>query len=174
MKHYEILSILAGTISEEEVPARLKVIEEIMEKGGGSHATLEHMGKNRLAYPMKHIRYGYFLLGRFQAKPEAADAIRAKIALLEGVLRVVVRTYNPKTPPHATIAFAGMSIAASREREDGEENSTVFPSAPAPRAVAAKKEAEAPKKGETKADEVDMAQITKKLDQILEEDITAV
>lgn len=172
MKHYEILAIIAGTISEDEIPARMDAVKNLIEKSGGTHVTLEHKGKNRLAYPMKHIRYGYFLLGRFEAKPDVVEALRGKISLLDNMLRVIVRTFEAHKPPHEQIAFANMSIAASREREEGEEGTA----APMP---VEKEKPRAPKgevkeKSETKSSDVNIADITKKLDAILEEDITSV
>ncbi len=172
MKHYEILAIIAGTISEDEIPARIDAVKNLIEKTGGTHITLEHKGKNRLAYPIKHIRYGYFLLGRFEAKPEVIEVVRGKIGLLDNMLRVIVRTFDAHKPPHEQIAFANMSIAASREREDGEEGSSVPMPAQSEKPRAPK--AESKEKAETKSSDVNIADISKKLDAILEEDIVSV
>ena len=59
MKKYELLVILPGTLDEGEVGVKISEITAMVgELSEGAKS--EAMGKNRLAYPIKQVRYGYF------------------------------------------------------------------------------------------------------------------
>ncbi len=183
MLHYELLYILPGTLSENEVPAQIETVKEVITKAGGVDVTITPQGKNRLAYPMKHIRYGYFQLGYFQAKPTDVPEIEAKLKLVDGMLRLIIRSFEQKKKPLTTILFSGMSNSPAAMREEAAEEQApvrdVAPSVPveAPAdvpTVPEKKKRTTKKAAEPKAQEVSLDDINKKLDQLLENDIANV
>ena len=95
MKHYELLAVLPGTLTETEAHEIATQVKEAIEKNGGSSIEQEYNGKSRLAYPMRHIRYGYFFLFTFEATEAAAVVIQEKIRLVGQVLRFLCKIYNP-------------------------------------------------------------------------------
>jgi small subunit ribosomal protein S6 len=96
-KHYELLCIFPGTLAEDELPALLEKTTTTIEEMGGEHINSNDMGKSRLSYPMKHIRYGYFFLVSFQMAPGKIPALQQKLRLITELLRIVLHTYNPNT-----------------------------------------------------------------------------
>ncbi len=94
MHTYELLCILPGTFAEDELPPHIASITTAIEEQGGTGVAVTDMGKNRLAYPMKHIRYGYFYRALFQADPAQVPAIQKKLGLMTDLLRVMIQKYN--------------------------------------------------------------------------------
>lgn len=95
MTHYEMLTVMPGTMAETEVTPLVATVKETVEKAGGKEVVAHDMGKSRLAYPMKHIRYGYFYLTQFQSEKTKINDIRKKVQLVNNLLRVVIREYDP-------------------------------------------------------------------------------
>ncbi len=95
MKHYELLAVLPGTLTETEAQDIAGQIKDAIEKNGGSTPSMEFNGKSRLSYPMRHIRYGYFFVFTFEAAEAAIQIIQEKIRLVPQVLRFLCKIYNP-------------------------------------------------------------------------------
>lgn len=105
MNHYELLFVLPGTLSENETEPLVNKIKTIIEKNGGQKLTVAELEKRRLAYPMKHIRYGYFGLAYFEAEPEMVKKMEAGFVLDRDFLRTFVKKINPKTHTLREINF---------------------------------------------------------------------
>lgn len=97
MKNYELLCVFPGTLTEDEVKDIVEKTSAMLVESGAQESRTEDMGKHRLAYPMKHIRFGYFRLFLFQSEPEKMAVIREKIRLIPQLLRVSLTIYNPAT-----------------------------------------------------------------------------
>lgn len=158
MGKYELLCVLPGTLAEDELPARLQAVEKAITDQGGTEVSTEDLGKTRLAYPMKHIRYGYFYRFIFSAEGTDVAKIQEKLRLITELLRAMVSVYDADR-----VAAYNKRIAELNAKSD----------APAPAAPVAteekKEEAAAPAKKEEK--EADMKEIDQKLDEILDKSL---
>lgn len=94
-KNYEMMCILPGTLAQSDVPAAADAVKQALEEQGATEIKVNDLGKSRLAYPMKHIRYGYFFLITFVAEGENVVAIKEKLRLNTTILRQVIRTFDP-------------------------------------------------------------------------------
>lgn len=95
MKYYEMLCVLPGTLSEDEAKTIVNKVQETLDKQGATEIKIYEIGKSRLAYPIKNIRYGYFRLAYFQAEPAVAKELETKLKLISGILRIVTRITKP-------------------------------------------------------------------------------
>lgn len=163
-KHYELLSILPGTLAESEVSPIVGNITDTLSKSGAETITHEDLGKSRLSYPMKHIRYGYFHLFTFEAAPEMIPAMQEKLGLMPNLLRALISIYNPQNRTQ----MKKMTSEPISEISSGEDEVQTPAPAPAP-VVEAPTETEKTEKTEKK--EVAMEDIEKKLDEILDKNI---
>ena len=100
MKKYELLFVLPGTLSENEVAPAAEKIKAIVEKAGSKNVKLQDLGKSRIAYPVKHIRYGYFQLCNFEAEPANVLEISNTLRLIPEVLRAML---NVREKPGVTL-----------------------------------------------------------------------
>jgi small subunit ribosomal protein S6 len=106
MQNYELLAIFPGTLSETEVQPSVDKVRQVITENGGENLQLNDMGKSRLSYPIRHIRYGYFQVGRFQAEAEAVNKIQQKLKMMPELLRALITKYNPETHKEGKIIFA--------------------------------------------------------------------
>lgn len=175
MRNYEILTILPGTLAENEVQPVVDTMKQMIESEGISGVTVEAAGKSRLAYPIKHIRYGYFHIFTFEAKPETITKIEEKMRLFGQILRTIIRTFDPaKRDASKGSLFTLMNTEEEKtEGREEREMPEVAPVAAAPVAEVEKAvENVAPaKSGEDKPKEVDMENFDKQLEAILDDKI---
>jgi ribosomal protein S6 len=166
MQKYELLLILPGTLDEKEAEKKSQEIVEIV-KQYGKDAALTVLGKNRLAYPVKQIRYGYFYTVVFEAEKEQVKPLQEKLVLMREVLRAMITHFKSELSANQKIAYSSEAngavammekTAAMEEPEPVREEKPVMKAerpvaSTAPEAVAPKEEKK-----------MDMAEITKKLD----------
>jgi small subunit ribosomal protein S6 len=96
MKKYELLLTLPGTLDDNEVQQELeKVVSEVKNYCEGE-VKINSLGKVRLAYPVKQIRYGYYYTLVFEAEPTKTPELNNKLRLNKGLLRAIINNYNPE------------------------------------------------------------------------------
>jgi ribosomal protein S6 len=93
MNKYELLLVLPGTLDEGEAAAKTEEVLSVIREFG-QEAELRALGKNRLAYPIKQVRYGYFYTTVFSADTENIKKIEEKLRLVRGLLRAIIGKYN--------------------------------------------------------------------------------
>lgn len=166
MMHYEMLCVLPGTMTEEEVAETMKTVTETVTTHGATISSTFDKGKSRLAYPIKHIRYGYFQLVYFAVEPEQLAEIERRVRLIGTLLRTLVRTYDPARQSELA-AFSLSPQPAVRDAQPAEAAKSK------PVQTEEKPKTEAPK-AEEKAADVSLDEIDNKLDEILEKDLSKV
>lgn len=198
MQNYELLFVLPGTLSDEETAPTVEKVKGIIEKNNGLEYSLEAMDKKRLAYPIKHIRYGYFYLAFFKAEQKDAVQMQKELKVMPELLRAILQKHDPKKQTIRKIDFGEMiqSAPAYSERVEPVRGGYVEPavynaptqstvvSTPAEAEVVASQSApteqvavQAPvlppvKKAESK--KISLEEIDKKLDEILDIDLGSV
>ena len=193
MKQYELLCILPGTMEESAIAPYINEVQKMIEKQGGQNVAVQLRGKSRLAYPIKHIRYGYFSVLQFEAEAEAIPEMQKELGLMRELLRSLITSYD-KDARAAYQKQVGRSDTAEMktlssvfERFGGESDTRRTPSSTSQEAtptpsVEEKKEAAAPAKEQiekkvkepTEEATLKIEDIDKKLDQLLEEDLKSV
>lgn len=162
MQKYELLLILPGTLDEREAQQKLDEVVMVV-KEFTKQAEVNMLGKNRLAYPVKQIRYGYFSTIVFEAESEQVTALRAKLNLRRDLLRFMISHYNMSLTEAQKAAYSDTmpvaapanAAAAIEQQMEAEEKKTAMPP------VAPARKTEEPK--------ASMEEIKKKLDKIIDE-----
>ena len=90
MKLYELMFIVPGTLTEEEVGPKVATLETLVASIGATNSVTNALGKAKLAYPMNHIRYGYFYTITFSAEPEKVPELQKQLTLQKGYLRAMI------------------------------------------------------------------------------------
>lgn len=166
MKKYELLLVLPGTLDEQEAQNRSNEILSFV-KENSEQAEISPMGKMRLAYPIKQIRYGYFYTIVFNAEVAGLKVLQTKLGLMRDLLRAMFTDFNvPYNPAQkATYGAPSVDFALAEEATKPEYRS-------APKMEKAVVEEKLVEKTE-KEEKVDMEAIDKKLDEILAGNIIA-
>lgn len=175
MLKYELLTIFPGTLAENEVAGAETGVKDILEKNGATSVTVQDLGKSRLAYPMKQIRYGYFRMYYFDAEPSAASLLQHKVLLSNTALRAILRRYDPKAEAKKIaqiMSDIAISTAVQEARKEAPAASDTYE---AIQTITRDRRAEEPgRETEKTTTAVPLGDIDKKLDELLEKDLTNV
>ena len=104
MKKYELLLVLPGTLDEKEAEKQVQEIKASV-SANSQDVELNNLGKVRLAYPIKQIRYGYYYTLVFNAEPEAVKTISEKLRLRTDVLRSMISHFNTNVTAAKKIVY---------------------------------------------------------------------
>jgi small subunit ribosomal protein S6 len=154
-KKYELLLVLPGTLDEKEVGKQINEIKESL-SAQAADIELSNLGKVRLAYPIRQIRYGYYYTLIFSAEPAAVITISNKLKLRADVLRSMVTLFNTNLTATKKIMYNTNEVGVTTMMEKEE-------TAPAP--VVEKAPVAKTKTEETK---IDLKEIDEKLNAILD------
>lgn len=139
LQHYEILYLVPGTKTEEELPALTQQVHELMTKGGAVITHQDFWGKRKLAYEIDHIRYGYYEAVQFDLESTKLPELESVLRLFNQVLRFqILRRKVLTAEQQAAAAQLRERIAAKREVAKEKEAAAMLkpePVAPEPVAV---------------------------------------
>src|SRR3989338_2144461 len=164
MQKYELLLILPGTLDDKEVETRSQEILALVNEHG-SDAQIQSIGKNRLAYPIKQIRYGYYFTITFKADTAQVKVLEGKLGLMRDILRAMVSRFNVDLSTTQRLAFTQNQAEArgpiSPERVHEHVSQLID-----------EKVAQAPESKVARGTEkLDIDQINKKLDDLMAGDV---
>lgn len=146
MPHYELLYIVSNKYSEEELRPILDQANKIIKDNGGAITSHEEWGKKRLAYPIEHFIYGYYNLIEFNIVSDKLAKINNELRLAKEIMRYQIVAKKIKS-----------AAAVKKEKEIFAKIAT--------KAAAQEKATEEKTRGK-----VDLEELDKKLDKILETD----
>lgn len=79
MPRYELMYILASSVSDDQIPETTQAIEQFVTDNGGTEIAHENLGKKKLAYPIKKTRNGHYGVIAFTAEGKGVNALDAKL-----------------------------------------------------------------------------------------------
>ncbi len=160
MLKYELLIVLPGTLDDNQVAEKAQEIVKLV-KEVGSEVELHTIGKNRLAYPVKQIRYGYYYTITFQAEPTGLASLENKLSIHREVLRFLLSHFNTNLTSQQKVAYSSDNSGMARVAERGGEIRQAAPALITPVA-------------EKKLDKLNLDEINKKLDDLMGDTVTGV
>lgn len=88
MRRYEVVFILAPTLSDEEVDQSIEGFEQTAQEMGAKIVNVDKWGKRRLAFPVKNHSEGFYVVLTLE-EPEAAAAVELerKFKVTDSVIR---------------------------------------------------------------------------------------
>jgi small subunit ribosomal protein S6 len=156
MGKYELLYIIPAKYTDPEVASLVEKIKGIVTGAGATVTETHDLGKRKLAYPINHVRNGNYVLTYFESAPDVMAKLNETLRLSVDILRHMIVTRDPylKNIP-------SLVEVEERRGEDGEIDRR-------PRERAPLVQVKAP--GVPK-DQMSMAELDKKLDAILTEEV---
>jgi small subunit ribosomal protein S6 len=98
IRQYEAVYIFDSALEETAINERLARFHALLQQPGGSAPDLKHWGKRTLAYPIKRHDTGYYVVAKFEARPEQLPEFERAIKLDDGVLRFLVVVSEGEQP----------------------------------------------------------------------------
>lgn len=116
MKKYELLLTLPGTLDDNEVKQEVESVVELVKEYSEGEVEKKSLGKIRLAYSVKQIRYGYYYTLVFEAEPTKMTELNQKLNLNKWLLRAIINIYNPAAKDITPI-FSSYPTKSVRHKE---------------------------------------------------------
>ena len=159
MPRYELMYILASSVSDDQIPATTEQIESFVTALGATDISHTQLGKKKLAYPIKKTRNGHYGVIAFTMDSSKVGDLDAKIRTQGNtIIRYIIVNMDEhfERMEKDRVAQAAMNRNRPASQIPDEERSE---SAPAPRPAAPAKE--------VTAEEIDES-----IEKALSEDIT--
>jgi small subunit ribosomal protein S6 len=87
LRDYELTVIFRPEIAEEEIPAEIDKVSQMISQKGGVVGEVNRWGRKRLAYPIKHCREGNYVLTPFKMDPTSALDLDKSLRTSDRILR---------------------------------------------------------------------------------------
>ena len=86
---YEVMYVISGKLSEEEVAPIVDKFKTLIE-ANGTIDEMQEMGKKKLAYEINYISEGYYVLVKFTSAPEFPAELDRILGITDGVIRSLI------------------------------------------------------------------------------------
>ena len=174
MNKYELLYIVSSAYTDVEIEKIQQQVNAEVTVVGGTIVASQNLGKIKLAYPIKKQWHGSYILTYFDVDPSAITALDRKLTLTDEVLRHTLITRKADVQKMAfelTSYVAPLSEEARRERhkdhaEEGER--------PVHRRKVEALPLPAPSLSSPDEKKMSIEELDKKLDELLEVDVTTI
>jgi small subunit ribosomal protein S6 len=87
---YEVTYILRPNLEEADIDIRVGTVADGLRNGGGEVGEIEKMGKRRLAYEIKDVREGHYVVMKFKGDAAQAKELERQLRLNEDVMRHIL------------------------------------------------------------------------------------
>lgn len=87
MKHYELLYIIPGKYTEEEIETIGKKVEELVKRYGGEITFTDNLGDKKFTFPVGGVQNGSYLVIELNIEPAKLKELDAELKLTPEVLR---------------------------------------------------------------------------------------
>lgn len=131
MPKYELMYILASSVSDDQVPTLTEQVKKYIQDFGGTEIEETQLGKKKLAYPVKKTRNGFYVVVEFTMEANKVNELEAKIRTQTAtIIRHLVINVDEHVRRSAIDKVVQSTL--SKNPEDEEEQAPVK-KAPAPR-----------------------------------------
>lgn len=90
MRNYESMYILHPELTEEAINQHVEKFTNVIVEQGGVVEKTDLWGKRRLAYEVKKLKEGYYVLVLFQGEPATAQELERVFKITETVIRYLI------------------------------------------------------------------------------------
>jgi small subunit ribosomal protein S6 len=86
-RKYETVYIVRPNLDDESVDRTVAGVEEYIKGLGGAVLSTDKKGRRRLAYEVKKMRDGFYVMTRFEATPDLVAQVKRMMMLSEDIIR---------------------------------------------------------------------------------------
>ncbi len=86
-RDYEMVLVIKPGLTEEALGTAVDNVTRFVTERGGTITEVNHWGRRKLAYPIKHFAEGSYVLTKLKMKPELHKALEANLRISEDVIR---------------------------------------------------------------------------------------
>ncbi len=89
MNKYESVVIINPNLENEAIKALVEKFSSLINSNGTVNS-VEELGKKRLAYEIKKLNEGYYIVFKFEAKPELIAELERVYRITDEVIKFIV------------------------------------------------------------------------------------
>ena len=86
-RHYEVMLILDPRLEDAALQQAVERYTGIVAERGGEATKVDHWGRRKLSYEIKHLHEGYYVVVDFQAEPDAMVELDRVLGLADELMR---------------------------------------------------------------------------------------
>lgn len=86
-RRYEIMLIVDPRLDDAAIQSSVDRYMGVVAEHGGEVTKVDHWGRRRLAFEMKHLNEGYYVVADLQAEARTVDELDRVLRLADEVLR---------------------------------------------------------------------------------------
>ncbi|OPX84505.1 MAG: 30S ribosomal protein S6 [Pelotomaculum sp. PtaB.Bin104] len=90
MRKYEVVFILRPELDEEKNTAVIEKFKDLIVNQGGEIIKLDKWGKRRLAYEVKDVREGFYVVLHINAESKVSSELDRVFKITDEVLRHII------------------------------------------------------------------------------------
>lgn len=90
LRDYEILYIVRPELDDEQLQLAVASVDKLIDNLGGTRQKTDIWGRRRLAYEVKHLREGQYVLSDFQLEPARVPEMEATLKISDTVFRHLI------------------------------------------------------------------------------------
>jgi small subunit ribosomal protein S6 len=87
LRDYELVVILSPELAEEDIPAAIDRLSQLIVDRGGEVKDIDRWGRRKLAYPINKHLEGNYLVTQIRLDPNRTSDVEAGLRISEEVLR---------------------------------------------------------------------------------------
>ncbi|WP_234118388.1 30S ribosomal protein S6 [Clostridium hydrogenum] len=90
MNKYETLFILNPSLDEENINANVEKFKDVIQNGGGEIENVDLWGKRKLAYEIKKLNEGFYVLINFKADAQLPKELDRVFRISDNIIRHLI------------------------------------------------------------------------------------
>jgi len=94
MSNYELLYLISSNKSKEEIKNIINKVEEILNKYQIEIANHGIWSRRQLAYKIKGVEHGFYILALFKTEPKNIQKIKQDLLIKKDILRYIIVKHN--------------------------------------------------------------------------------
>jgi len=155
-EHYELLYLVPMSYTTDELKPIVEKVAALIKENDGTITKDDNLGKQKLAYPIKHLSHGYYLLYEFDLPKANLQKLNHALSLSHEVLRFLITKKKIKTEAEIKAEKVLQEKLAKKKEKEIEKFK------------AEKEEVKEKPKKETGKEKISLEDLDKKLDEILD------
>ena len=89
LNKYESIYIINPNLDAEGIKGLVEKFNALIESEGGKVTETNEWGMKKLAYPIKKLNQGYYVLVNFEANPEFIDELERVYKITDSVIKFI-------------------------------------------------------------------------------------
>lgn len=91
MREYELIFVVQADLDEALLSATIERVIDLVKNNNGEILKIDRWGKRKLAYPIRKMTEGFYVLLSLKLDPENEAELRRNMKYIEQVLRFIVK-----------------------------------------------------------------------------------